>query len=459
MAESIVLAESTRPTGTSRPLVFISHATPDDNEFVLWLGTRLTALGYGVWADILKLRGGQDWTEALELALKDRAAKVLLVCTPSGLAKKGVQREIKLAQQVAKKIGDDAFIIPLRKERYELTFDTALAQYIDFTANWGQGLVELAATLEQYAVPRLEGGSRGVAESWRALIDGERAVVEKSEERLISNALPIAHFPEKIGIYQAAFAGRDVLERAMDALTLPHTRVGDCVVGFCAAADYLTELNQALSFKQQYEIPLSELIQNGFAPISLAPIVARRQLVSLLRQHWDARCGAAGLSPFEFAGRSIAWWPTLELMGEDFVGFPSPYGGSGRRQLVGTSRDLRWHYGVTAIPRIGAAAAFTLVNRVIFTTDGTTPVADAVRMHRLRRSRCKMWHNDRWRDLLLAFALWLAEGNDTISLPCGSNDPIEVSAQPRIYLSDVRLLAPEDGAAEPEEEGDELDDE
>src|ERR1700733_6496523 len=158
MTHTEPVVDSTRPPRASRPLVFISHATPDDNEFVLWLETRLTAIGYDVWADILKLRGGQDWTDALEQALKERAAKVLLVCTPLGLSKKGVQREIKLAQQVAKKIGDDAFIIPLRKERYDLTFDTALAQYIDFTANWGQGLVELAATLEEYKVSRLDKG-------------------------------------------------------------------------------------------------------------------------------------------------------------------------------------------------------------------------------------------------------------------------------------------------------------
>jgi hypothetical protein len=458
MSDVAVLTDSTHPAQTSRSLVFISHATPDDNEFVLWLGTRLTALGYDVWADILKLRGGQDWTEVLEQALKDRAAKVLLVCTPVGLSKKGVQREIKLAQEVAKKVQDDAFIIPLRKERYELTFDTALAQFIDFTANWGQGLAELAATLEEYGIPRLRDGSRGIADSWRALIDGERPVVEQVEERLVSNALPITHLPETIGIYQVSFAGRDIVDRALDALKLPHVRVGDFVVGFCSAADYLTELDRSISFNLQYFPTLSDFMQNGYPPIGLESVDARRHVASLLRQHWDVFCRSRGLKQFEFSGKSMAWWPTLDRVGEEFVSFPSPYGGVGRRQLVGTSLALHWHYGVTAVPRIGAPAAFTLVNRVVFTTDGEAPVADAVKMHRFRRSRCKMWHNDRWRDLVLAFANWLAEGNDTISLSCGSNNPIEVSAQPRIYVSDVRLLAPDDTTAETTDDEVDLDD-
>jgi hypothetical protein len=30
----------------ARRALFISHATPEDNAFTLWLGAKLTALGY-----------------------------------------------------------------------------------------------------------------------------------------------------------------------------------------------------------------------------------------------------------------------------------------------------------------------------------------------------------------------------------------------------------------------------
>jgi TIR domain len=446
-----------RPVDTPRRLVFISHATPEDNEFVLWLGTRLTALGYEVWADILKLRGGQDWTERLEEALKEYAAKVLLVATPAGLSKKGVQREVKLAQQVARKIGDTSFIIPLRKEAYELTFDTALAQYIDFTQNWGTGLVELAETLREYGVPR-SAILPDIAASWRALIDGDRAVVEWAEDRLVSNALPITSLPDNVGIYQVAFAGREMVEAALRAISLPHVRVGDFIVGLCLPADYVAFASRVLSFNLRYEVPWNDFAKDGFAPANISAIDARRHLISLLRQHWDSHCASFGLQRFEFAQKSVAWWPTLDRIGEDFVSFPSPLGGTGRRQLVGTSLDLRWHYSVTAIPRLGLHPSFTLVNRVIFTTDGKTPVTDALKMHRLRRSRCKSWYSDRWRDLLLAFAHWLAQADDTITLSCGGNLPIAVSAQPRIYLSDMRLVAPDDLAPVPPDDPDEFDD-
>lgn len=34
-----------------RDVIFISHATPEGNPFTLWLGAKLSALGYEVWAD------------------------------------------------------------------------------------------------------------------------------------------------------------------------------------------------------------------------------------------------------------------------------------------------------------------------------------------------------------------------------------------------------------------------
>jgi hypothetical protein len=71
----------------ARQALFISHATPEDNAFTLWLGAKLTALGYEVFADILRLKGGEDWERVLEDAIRNKAAKFLLVATPHGVQK------------------------------------------------------------------------------------------------------------------------------------------------------------------------------------------------------------------------------------------------------------------------------------------------------------------------------------------------------------------------------------
>jgi hypothetical protein len=101
-------------TDAAREALFISHASPEDNAFTLWLGAKLTALGYEVFADVLRLRGGDDWERILESAIREKAAKFLLAATPHGVQKQGVRNEITIATQTAKKIGDNQFIVPLR---------------------------------------------------------------------------------------------------------------------------------------------------------------------------------------------------------------------------------------------------------------------------------------------------------------------------------------------------------
>ena len=46
---------------TDRDVIFITKATPEDNEFTEWLAPRLEAAGYKVFADILNLEAGERW--------------------------------------------------------------------------------------------------------------------------------------------------------------------------------------------------------------------------------------------------------------------------------------------------------------------------------------------------------------------------------------------------------------
>ena len=95
IAYGLQVAPSPRKSRTALPggedirdqALFISHASPEDNAFTLWLGAKLTALGYEVFADILRLKGGDDWERILETAIRDRAAKFLLAATPHGVQK------------------------------------------------------------------------------------------------------------------------------------------------------------------------------------------------------------------------------------------------------------------------------------------------------------------------------------------------------------------------------------
>lgn len=166
-----------------------SHAAPEDNAFTLWLGAKLAALGYEVWADVLRLRGGDDWQRKLEHALRHRAAKVLLVANPRAVDKQGVRNEVQIASDVAGKIGDQEFIIPLRLAAFEAPFLIAHAQYIDFQRGWAAGLAELLNVLDEtYKVPRQ---GRDQSATWREvqLVHGRAVTAPFRHVRVISRLI------------------------------------------------------------------------------------------------------------------------------------------------------------------------------------------------------------------------------------------------------------------------------
>lgn len=136
----------------ARKILFISKATPGDDEFALWLAPRLEAEGYSVFADILKLEPGSRWRKEITATLQDKSAKLLLCCRDSTLAKDNVQEEVGIALDLAKQIPDSRFIIPLRLEAYKKVLGIGEIQYIDFTRGWAEGLVKLLAALKRQGI-------------------------------------------------------------------------------------------------------------------------------------------------------------------------------------------------------------------------------------------------------------------------------------------------------------------
>ena len=61
-----------------RNKIFISHATPDDNDFTKWLSLKLVGLGYEVWCDVLFLDKGADFWKIIEKEIRENAIKLLL---------------------------------------------------------------------------------------------------------------------------------------------------------------------------------------------------------------------------------------------------------------------------------------------------------------------------------------------------------------------------------------------
>lgn len=136
-----------------RDSLFISHSTPEDNDFVKWLSTRLTILGYKVWCDLNDLRGGEkDFWKIIDNEIRNNSIKFILVVSKDSLTREGVLDEYELAKSIEKEIVD--FIIPVRIEDVPHNSRIGLNRYnqIDFF-DWAYGLKRLLSKLQEDNVP------------------------------------------------------------------------------------------------------------------------------------------------------------------------------------------------------------------------------------------------------------------------------------------------------------------
>lgn len=432
---------------TERNALFISHATPEDNHFVRWLGAKLTAMGYEVWADVMCLNGGDDWSRKLEDGLRNRAAKVLLVCTPSGLEKQGVRNEIQMASDTARKLGDKTFIVPLRLEQYDAPFLVAQTQYINFKAGWAKGLAELSELLRDMQIPR---GKPGAMAAW---LDAQSAGADKLVERsepLVSNWLQVARQPVNIHFCESPVGAQ--LEPFLNRLNhtypaVPH-RTG--VVTF-AVPDDEGRLGPTLPGKKVASMPTDEFLHGGWAALGIEPYQAKRMYTDLGSQAFDRFCQARGLKGATGSGKRISWWGDIKTAPPGQVRFDWGFR-RGSRQVVGQSgkRGVHWHYALNAELRASPLWHLRLSPRLVFSQNGMDAIDDVKRSHSLRRSFAKGWRNARWRDMLCAQLWWLADGRAEIRLPVAIDGAIALSVPPMQFSCPVTVL--EGGELPPDED-------
>lgn len=434
-------------TGEPRSALFISHATPEDNHFVRWLGARLTAMGYEVWADVMRLQGGVDWARELESALRQRAVKVLLVCTPGGLEKQGVRNEIEIAAQLARQLQDASFIIPLRLDAYDAPFRIAQAQYIDFRGGWARGLVELAELLRDKAVPR---GRPGPEEAWLVShAQGADRVLSKPEP-LVSNWLELRNEPQRV-FYCEPPVGFS-LERFQNrqAHTWPVVPHRGGVLSF-ASPDAEGNLGVDLPGKQIGSLALLDFLDSGWVDHGVDHHQARRVYADIGSQAFDRYCASKSLQGFMGAGARLSWWGDIKTGPLGQVKFDWNFR-RGSRQVIGHSgkRGVHWHYAVNLQLRTFPLHHFRLAARLVFSENGLDPITDARRAHTLRRSLAKGWRNARWRDMLCAYLWWISDGKAVLTLPVSAESFLSASLPPMQFSCPVSVA--ETGELPPDED-------
>jgi hypothetical protein len=443
------------PPQVGRNIIFISKATPGDDEFALWLAPRLEAAGYTVFADILSLDGGTRWRKEVTNRLQARGIKMLLCCRDSTLASEGVQEEIGIASDLVKELKDPKFIIPLRLEPYKKLFGIGELQWIDFTRGWAEGLAKLLDTLKRQKVPH-DPSKIQINPNW-AIYRRRGAIQIKNEsERLTSNWLRVIEIPDLIRYFESTGAvGRFAMKDACDAAPFP-AKFRD--QGFFSFAT-VPEINEAFAnigkFEAKHEIQTLTFVESGSKECHIFGQDASNIVHSIFRQAWNRFCRDRGFLEYQYskaagfhAGRDQAK-----------IGQRIPWGKQGDKRssmLRNVAKGHVWHFGVTALPAFWPFPHFKLKSRVLFSPqngeEAGVPLGDAKKQHRLRRMVCKGWRNKQWHGRIMAFIEVLSGESSFIDLPLGPSAVIKLEAAPMLFSSPVSTFLPDKMLDEEEEQ-------
>ncbi len=435
----------------SRGFIFLSHATPQDNDFTIWLSARLASAGYAVWSDLTMLLGGECHWDSISEAIKLHSAKFVTICSKVSFTKTGWKDELSLAlaTERAKSLND--FVIPVRLDPIQwndFPVEIIRRNGIDFNGAWHVGLARLLEKLNADAVPKSLTADATALSEWASdLLDINTGVLRESET-LVSNILPATGGP-KVVFVSALRSG--AIASPTELMRWPVTRKRHIAYGFTPLS-YKTDD----AFVLESQIDFSQFISRGDSTRGINSTEAFNIATHHFRVLIDRALQAQGLIAAVFSGDRVAHFlPAPERTISPRTKYVDPWGETVSRALNGFSpkNNVFWHFSPEFIPQLGRTTSVILRSHVVFTEDGCTPLSDSARAHRLRRRFCKNWWQDRWRGMLLAFMSHLAQGKAAFEVPVSPTESLSLATVPELFVSPI--TANRDGYT-PEDSDEEL---
>lgn len=429
-----------------RDVLLLSHANPDDNEFTLWLALQLAKEGYRVWCDLTKLLGGEVFWDDIEDVIRQSAAKVLFVLSRTSNARDGALRELHLAQGLAKREKLRDFVIPLHIDdlpHNEVTIELTRVNSIPFDKSWAAGLATLLKKLEEDAIPKSPSfNPTAVNQWWRTKFSAEEGVRREPEEYL-SNWFEVT-LPEHVYFHTISRKTIGKIE-VTGALPYPAVQDGISLITFATASDFDDQLGPDLYIAEES------------SPFAVQKLLDEtdfgKHLFRLLRLAWEFTLAERKLPIYELANQVKSFYFPKDLLPSDKAYYIGVDGNRTYRAMVGystrtnpttgISKKRYWHFGLEARPMVHPTLAYVIKPHVGFTSDGATLWESKKMLASARRSQCKGWWNDKWRDMILAAMTHLADDDGIIRLKLGSDACLALSNRPISFNSPVAYTDPQ----------------
>lgn len=427
-----------------RNKIFISHASPEDNDFTKWLAIKLIGLGYEVWCDVLFLDKGADFWIRIEKEIRDNSFKFLVVSSSYSNQREGVLKELAVAAKVKKLIKDDNFIIPLAIDENlsydDINIDIVRLNAIDFKTSWAVGLQDLIEALEKQNTPKNspDPGKSNLLYQ-QIFLHNKGAIIR--DEIYDSNWFPIQSFPEYLKFHD--FERYIPIGFDIRALTYPAIPYKNYLCTFAWEYDFMHQLPKTETYnKKTLNIPTSEILSGEYDTEFISNAECQRLIVQIINKSFEAQMKNNGLREYQMSN-SIGYWIEKGKLEKDKYN---------KIQLVGKLRDKNWHYGISGAGKLYPFNVLMISSRIFFTHDGINLIESKSIQHSARRKQGKNWWNDAWRSKLLAFIKYLSDDVSSFSLKVGGEEYIRISNEPYKFIGKVSYNIPNENNLEEETE-------
>lgn len=428
-----------------RNKIFISHATPDDNDFTKWLSLKLIGLGYEVWCDILFLDKGVDFWSNIEKEIRKNAIKFLIVSSTDGNQREGVLKELAVATKVRKQLNDDKFIIPLAIDETlsydDINIDIVRLNAIDFKKSWAKGLQDLLAAFEKQNVPKNPPDPSKSNLLYQQIFLHDRSIIEK-EEVYDSNWFPIISFPDELRFHKYDWR----LPNNFDVrnLTFPAVRFKKHLCTFALEYDFMNQLPKTETYNSSETIRISttEILSGNYNSDFIKNYECQRLIVQLINKAFELRMKDKDVREYQMTNKTAYWIEKGKLEKDKFE----------KVQMVGKLKEKNWHFGISGAGKLYPFHVMMISSHIFFTSDGKNLIESKGIQHSSRRRQGKNWWNDKWRDKLLAFVKFLSDDSDSFFLEMGSEEKVVIANEPLKFIGRASYIAPSENILNEESE-------
>ena len=412
-----------------KDLIFISHASPDDNYKASWLASKLKILGYRVWVDVQDLRTGDSFWPEIERKIRKETVRFIMIVTnhyneKASTPRSGVRKEIACADTIR---DIERLIYPVKFDDCDygdFPIDILELNANNFFDNWGVGLKKLLKEFDDDKIIRNEQDLNPLS-LWYESQKIENSFL-KREERYFSNWFRL-NIPKNISLHFPKEFKNDFLNE------LPFTfiRYENAILTFHDGNTYEDKFLDSFDLQTEDFFQETDLRLNDQITIKEPP----KKIVSLLNKALKSYYIKLGLHKYQLSGKREAYFFPYNELNKKQISLK--HLGRTRKALVGNQLGVYWHYGISHKVDLLPFPHYKIYHHLFF-SDLEKKLVDKRSQIIYRRSIPSDWYNRDWLDLLLAcFTKLCGDEYGVIKLYEVVGRDITISPLPELYNSNI----------------------